>query len=75
MRAAAIAALALPLLLSLPAAAGSTPVPRAIHIRGGVRTIAMDGSLLAYEGSVVGAHGAGCDSISSSITRVLAAVS
>jgi len=56
-------ALALPLLLSLPAAAGSTPVPRAIHIRGGVQTIAMDGSRLAYEGWVVGAHGAGCDSI------------
>ena len=56
-------ALALPLLLSLPAAGGSTPVPRAIHIRGGVQTIAMDGSRLAYEGWVVGAHGAGCDSI------------
>ena len=63
MRAVAIAALALSLLLSLPAAAGSTPAPRAIHIRGGVQTIAMDGSRLAYVGSLVGVHGAGCDSI------------
>lgn len=59
MTAVAIAALA----LSLPAAAGSTSAPPAIHIRGGVQTIAMDGSRLAHEGSVVGAHGVGCSSI------------
>lgn len=63
MRAVALVALALALLPSLPAAAGSTPAPRAIYIRGGVQTIAMDGARLAYEGRVVGAHGAGCDSI------------
>jgi hypothetical protein len=63
MCAVAIMALALPLLLSLRADAGSTPVPRPIHIRGGVQAIAMDGFRLAYEGSVVGAHGTGCDSI------------
>src|SRR5262249_14295210 len=47
-------------LLSVPAAAGSAPASRAIHIRGGVQAIAMDGSLLAYEGHV---RRTGCDSI------------
>ena len=59
----AVSILALSLLLSVPAAAGSSPASRPIHIRGGVQAIAMDGSRLAYEGRVVGAHGPGCDSI------------
>lgn len=62
-RAVAFAAFAFSLLLSVPAAAGSNPASKAIHIRGGVQAIAIDGSRLVYEGQVVGARGPGCDSI------------
>jgi hypothetical protein len=60
MRAVLFAALVLSLLLSVPAAVGSSPASKGIHIQGGVQAIAMGGSHLAYEGQV---RGKGCDSI------------